>query len=29
MQAIALPRAGDVVGMRDHHRDNCRKLAPG
>ncbi|MBA3818202.1 MAG: MBL fold metallo-hydrolase [Deltaproteobacteria bacterium] len=24
--AIALPRAADVVGMREHHRDNCRKL---
>lgn len=23
---LALPRAADVVGMRDHHRDNCRKL---
>jgi len=22
--AIELPRAADVVGMRDHHRDNCR-----
>lgn len=21
--AVALPRAGDVVGMVDHHRDNC------
>lgn len=25
-EAIQLPRAADVVGMRDHHRDNCRKL---
>lgn len=24
--AIPLPRAEDVVDMRDHHRDNCRKL---
>jgi hydroxyacylglutathione hydrolase len=24
--AIPLPRAADVVGMRDHHRDNCQKL---
>lgn len=24
--AIALPRAADVPGMRDHHRDNCAKL---
>jgi glyoxylase-like metal-dependent hydrolase (beta-lactamase superfamily II) len=24
--AIPLPRAADVVGMRDHHLDNCRKL---
>lgn len=24
--AIALPRAADVVGMRDHHRDNCAKV---
>jgi hydroxyacylglutathione hydrolase len=24
--AMPLPRAADVVGMRDHHRDNCRKL---
>jgi glyoxylase-like metal-dependent hydrolase (beta-lactamase superfamily II) len=23
---LALPRAADVAGMRDHHRDNCRKL---
>ena len=23
---IPLPRAAEVVGMRDHHRDNCRKL---
>ncbi len=23
---LPLPRAGDVVGMRDHHRDNFRKL---
>jgi len=22
---IALPRAEDVVGMREHHRENCRK----
>jgi hydroxyacylglutathione hydrolase len=22
---IALPRAGDVFGMREHHRENCRK----
>jgi glyoxylase-like metal-dependent hydrolase (beta-lactamase superfamily II) len=29
-RAIALPRAAEVVGMRDHHLDNCRKvgLAP-
>ena len=26
--AVALPRAADVVGMADHHRDNCAKLAP-
>ena len=25
-RAIALPRAVDVVGMRDHHRDNCAKV---
>jgi glyoxylase-like metal-dependent hydrolase (beta-lactamase superfamily II) len=25
-RAIALPRAEDVVGMRDHHRENCDKL---
>jgi glyoxylase-like metal-dependent hydrolase (beta-lactamase superfamily II) len=25
-RAIALPRAEDVVGMRDHHRDNCAKV---
>ena len=24
--AMELPRAADVVGMRDHHRENCRKL---
>ena len=24
--AVPLPRAADVVGMRDHHRDNCTKL---
>jgi glyoxylase-like metal-dependent hydrolase (beta-lactamase superfamily II) len=24
--AIALPRAADVPGMADHHRDNCTKL---
>lgn len=24
--AIELPRAADVVGMRDHHRDNCVKV---
>lgn len=24
--AIPFPRAADVVGMREHHRDNCRKL---
>jgi glyoxylase-like metal-dependent hydrolase (beta-lactamase superfamily II) len=23
---LVLPRAADVVGMRDHHRENCRKL---
>jgi len=23
---MRLPRAGDVVGMRDHHRENLRKL---
>lgn len=27
--AVELPRAAAVVGMRDHHRDNCRKLVPG
>ena len=26
--AVALPRASDVVGMIDHHRDNCVKLYP-
>ena len=26
LHAIPLPRAADVVGMRDHHLDNCRKL---
>jgi glyoxylase-like metal-dependent hydrolase (beta-lactamase superfamily II) len=25
--ALALPRAGDVVGMADHHRDNCTAAA--
>ena len=25
-RAMVFPRAGDVVGMRDHHRDNCTKL---
>jgi glyoxylase-like metal-dependent hydrolase (beta-lactamase superfamily II) len=25
-RAIPLPRADDVVGMREHHLDNCRKL---
>jgi glyoxylase-like metal-dependent hydrolase (beta-lactamase superfamily II) len=25
-RAIELPRAGNVVGMRDHHRENCTKL---
>ena len=24
--AIPLPRAADVVGMRDHHRDNCTRV---
>lgn len=24
---VALPRAADVVGMADHHRENCTKLA--
>ena len=24
--AITLPRAADVVGMRDHHRDNCARV---
>jgi hypothetical protein len=24
---IALPRAEDVVGMREHHRENCRKAS--
>lgn len=24
--AIPLPRAGDVVGMADHHRDNCARV---
>ena len=28
LHAVPLPRAADVVGMRDHHLDNCRKLAP-
>jgi len=28
-RAIALPRAEDVVGMRGHHRDNCRKVGCG
>lgn len=27
--SIALPRASDVVGMREHHRDNCRKVGLG
>jgi hypothetical protein len=22
--AVALPRAADVAGMADHHRDNCK-----
>jgi hydroxyacylglutathione hydrolase len=26
--AVPLPRASDVVGMMDHHRDNCVKLYP-
>lgn len=26
--AVPLPRAADVVGMLEHHRDNCAKLAP-
>ena len=26
--AVPLPRAADVVGMMDHHRDNCVKLYP-
>ncbi len=26
--AIELPRAADVVGMRDHHRENCTRLHP-
>jgi len=26
--AVSLPRAGDVVGMSDHHRDNCAAAAP-
>lgn len=25
-RAVALPRAADVVGMRDHHEENCTKL---
>ena len=25
-RSIALPRAGDVAGMTDHHRDNCAKV---
>lgn len=25
-RTITLPRAEDVVGMRDHHRDNCAKV---
>lgn len=25
-RSLALPRADDVVGMRDHHRDNCAKV---
>ncbi|MBA3455024.1 MAG: MBL fold metallo-hydrolase [Deltaproteobacteria bacterium] len=25
--AVSLPRAADVVGMQDHHRENCAKLA--
>ncbi len=25
-RAIPLPRATDVVGMRDHHLENCTKL---
>lgn len=25
--AVSLPRAADVVGMHDHHRENCAKLA--
>jgi len=25
-RACALPRAADVVGMQDHHRDNCAKV---
>lgn len=25
--AVPLPRAADVVGMADHHRENCAKLA--
>ena len=25
-RAIAFPRAADVVGMRDHHVENCHKL---
>ncbi len=24
--SISFPRAADVVGMREHHRDNCKKL---
>lgn len=26
--AVPLPRAADVPGMLDHHRDNCTKLCP-
>ena len=25
-ETMTLPRAADVVGMGDHHRENCRKL---
>jgi hydroxyacylglutathione hydrolase len=25
-ETMVLPRAADVVGMREHHRENCRKL---
>lgn len=27
--AVPMPRAADVVGMRDHHRENCEKVSAG